>query len=199
VIKSHDPREPLHWRNSPLGPVLSAMLKPSDDTSLDSIACRIFRQFRMFVGIPSAPDKSGKQIEVRRVDYREMLREISCSCFGNGEPARLRRDDFALLTDNSKAWIVNVEGISLLEAYRNSTFVHFANGNILLRRSLESIERRLDSSMFFRANRSSIVNLGHVKQQRLSKDGGLVFALKDGKEVAFSRRQSTLFRRIRSL
>src|SRR4030095_4744480 len=115
----------------------SAMLKPSDDTSLDSIACRIFRQFRMFVGIPSAPDKSGKQIEVRRVDYREMLREISCSCFGNGEPARLRRDDFALLTDNSKAWIVNVEGISLLEAYRNSTLVHFANGNILLRRSLE--------------------------------------------------------------
>jgi DNA-binding LytR/AlgR family response regulator len=175
------------------------MLKPSDDTSLDSIACRIFRQFRMFVGIPSAPDKSGKQIEVRRVDYREMLREISCSCFGNGEPARLRRDDFALLTDNSKAWIVNVEGISLLEAYRNSTLVHFANGNILLRRSLESIERRLDSSMFFRANRSSIVNLGHVKQQRLSKDGGLVFVLKDGKEVAFSRRQSTLFRRIRSL
>jgi hypothetical protein len=37
VIKSHNPREPLHWRNSPLGPVLSAMLKPSDDASLDSI------------------------------------------------------------------------------------------------------------------------------------------------------------------
>jgi DNA-binding LytR/AlgR family response regulator len=58
---------------------------------------------------------------------------------------------------------------------------------------------RLDSSMFFRVNRSSIVNLGQVEQPRLGKHGGLVFVLKDGKEVAFSRRQSTLFRRIRSL
>ena len=68
-----------------------------------------------------------------------------------------------------------IEGISLLEACRNSTLVHFANGNILLRRSLGSIERRLDSSMFFRASRSSIVNLGHVKQPRLSKDGRSCF------------------------
>ena len=125
--------------------------------------------------------------------------EISYSYFGDGEPARLRRDDFALLTDHSEAWIVQIDDISLLEACRNFTLVHFANGNILLRRSLESIERRLDSSMFFRANRSSIVNLGHVKQQRLGKDGDLVFVLKDGKEVGFSRRQSILFRRIRSL
>ncbi|HEY5813276.1 MAG TPA: LytTR family DNA-binding domain-containing protein [Terrimicrobiaceae bacterium] len=154
-----------------------------------SICLPDFRQFRTFVGIPSGPDRGEKQIEVRRVHYREMLREISCSCFGDGEPARLRRDDFALLTDDSKAWIVQIEGISLLEACRNSTLVHFADGNVLLRRSLGSIERRLASSMFFRANRSSIVNLGHVKQQRLSKDGGLVFVLKDGKEVAFSRRQ----------
>ena len=130
---------------------------------------------------------------------REEESEISYSCFGDGEPARLRRDDFAFLTDDSKAWIVQIEGISLLEACRNSTLVHLANGDILLRRSLGSMERRLDSSMFFRANRSSIVNLGHVKQPRLGKDGGLVFVLKDGKEVAFSRRQSTLFRRIRSL
>ena len=28
--------------------------------------------------------------------------EISYSCFGDGKPARLRRDDFALLTDDSK-------------------------------------------------------------------------------------------------
>ncbi len=128
-----------------------------------------------------------------------MSREISDSCFGDGKPARLRRDDFALLTEDSKAWIVQIEGISLLEACQNSTLVHLADGKILLRRSLGRVERRLDSSMFFRANRSSIVNLGHVEQPRLSKDGGLVFVLKDGKEVTVSRRQSTLFRRIRSL
>ncbi len=79
-------------------------------------ACRTSQQFRMFVGIPSGPDKGGKQIEVRPVHYLvsgEEESEISYSCFGDGEPARLRRDHFALLTDDSKAWIVQIEGISL--------------------------------------------------------------------------------------
>jgi DNA-binding LytR/AlgR family response regulator len=61
------------------------------------------------------------------------------------------------------------------------------------------IERRLDTSIFFRASRDCIVNLSQVKQARLLQDGGLIFLLKDGKKVLFSRRQSTLFRKIRGL
>jgi two-component system LytT family response regulator len=110
-----------------------------------------------------------------------------------------RRDDFALLTDDSKGWIVRLEEISLLEACRNYTFVYSTNGNIFIRRSLASLERRLDASIFFRANRGCIVNLSHVERSQLNKDGGLIFVLKDGKEVVFSRRQSSLFRRTRGL
>ena len=36
-----------------------------------------------------------------------------------------------------------------------------------------------------------------MKQSRLSKDRGLIFLLKDGKEVVLSRRQSVLFRKTR--
>jgi two-component system, LytTR family, response regulator len=122
----------------------------------------------------------------------------SYSYFGDGEPARLRRNDFAFLANDSKAWIVRIEDIWLLEAFLNSTLVHFANGSILLRRSLGSLERRLDASIFFRANRSCIVNLSDAKPQ-LSKYERLVFLLRDGKEVVFSRRQSLLFRRTRCL
>ena len=39
----------------------------------------------------------------------------------------------------------------------------------------------------------------HVKQPRLLEDESIVFLLKDGKEVVFSRRQSVLFRKIRGL
>jgi two-component system LytT family response regulator len=109
------------------------------------------------------------------------------------------RDDFVLLTDDIKSWIVRIEDIALLEAWQNSTLVHFPDGKLLIRRSLADCERRLDSSMFFRASRDCIVNLSQVKQSRLSKDIGLIFLLKDGKEVVLSRRQSVLFRTTRGL
>ena len=68
-----------------------------------------------------------------------------------------------------------------------------------MRRSLKECERRPDSSTFFRASRSCIVNLSHVKQPRLSNDGNLIFLLTDGKEVVLSRRQTVLFRATRGL
>ena len=114
-------------------------------------------------------------------------------------PTIFSRDDFVLLTDNSKSWIVRIEDISLLEAHQNFTIAHFPNGEVLIRRSLADCERRLDSSMFFRAGRDCLVNLSQVKQSRLSKDRGLTFLLKDGKEVVLSRRQTSLFRKTRGL
>ena len=114
-------------------------------------------------------------------------------------PTIFSRDDFVLLTDDIKHWIVRIEDISLLEAHQNFTIAHFPNGKVLIRRSLADCERRLDSSMFFRASRDGIVNLSQVKQSRLSKDRGLIFLLEDGKEVVLSRRQSVLFRKTRGL
>jgi DNA-binding LytR/AlgR family response regulator len=114
------------------------------------------------------------------------------------ELATIHRDDFVLLTDDIKLSIVRTEDIYLLEAFRNFTLVHFSDGNLLIRRSLGSCERRLDGSIFFRANRGSIVNLTHVERPLLNK-GRLVFVLKEGRKVVFSRRQSVLFRKTRGL
>ena len=115
------------------------------------------------------------------------------------EPDILLRNDFVLLKDDIR--IVRIDDISVLEAHQNFTIAHFPNGKVLIRRSLADCERRLDSSMFFRASRDFIVNLSQVKQSRLSKDKdrGLIFLLKDGKEVVFSPRQSVLFRKTRGL
>ena len=115
------------------------------------------------------------------------------------EPDILLRNDFVLLNDDIKHWIVRIEDISLLEAHQNFTIAHFPNGKVLIRRSLADCERRLDRSMFFRASRDCIVNLSQVKQSRLSKDRGLIFLLMDGKEVVLSRGQSILFRKTRGL
>ena len=115
------------------------------------------------------------------------------------EPHIFHRDDFVLLTDDSKCRLARIEDIYILEAFRNATLVHFAEDKFLIPRSLVEIERRLDSSIFFRASRDRIVNLSQVKQPRLLQDGGLIFLLRDGREVVFSRRQTALFRRTRGL
>ena len=114
-------------------------------------------------------------------------------------PAIFHRDDFVLLTDDMECSMVGTEDISLLEAHRSFTLVHFPHGKLLSRRSLKDCERRLDNSTFFRASRGCIVNLSQVKQSRLSNDGNLIFLLKDGKEVVLSRRQTVLFRATRGL
>ena len=115
------------------------------------------------------------------------------------KPHIFHREDFVLLTDDSKCRLARIEDISVLEAFRNTTLVHFAKDKFLIPRSLMECERRLDSSLFFRSSRDCLVNLSQVKQPRLLKDGGLIFLLRDGREVLFSRRQGVLFRTIRGL
>jgi two-component system, LytTR family, response regulator len=115
------------------------------------------------------------------------------------ELGMLHPDDFVLLTDDVKCLIVRIEDISLFEACQNLTLVHFSDDKLLIRRTLGHCERRLDNSTFFRASRSCIVNLRHVKRSHLLQDGSLIFLLKDGKEVLFSRRQGILFRSRRGL
>ena len=130
-------------------------------------------------------------------EIRQQPNESLRSAWGH-EPFVLHRNDFVLLTDDIEVWIGRIGDICLFEAYRNKTLVHFPDGKLLISRSLSDCERRLDRSMFFRASRRYIVNLSHV--QRLHyEEGVLVFLFKDGRGVALSRRQGTIFRKTRDL
>src|SRR4029453_8577694 len=46
------------------------------------------------------------------------------------EPSILHCDDFVLLNDAIKCWIVRIENISLLEAWCNGTLVHFLDDRL---------------------------------------------------------------------
>ena len=48
------------------------------------------------------------------------------------EPSILHCDDFVLLNDAIKCWIVRIENISLLEAWCNGTLVHFLDDRLLV-------------------------------------------------------------------
>ena len=104
-----------------------------------------------------------------------------------------------LVRDGDDAWLVALQDVSLIEAAGNYVQLHFGDRRPLLLHALSALEKRLDPDHFFRASRSTIVNLGHVERFDTGVRLELIAHLKDGRTVTFSRRQSVEFRRSRGL
>ncbi|PYR61893.1 MAG: DNA-binding response regulator [Acidobacteria bacterium] len=96
--------------------------------------------------------------------------------------------------EGERCWIVNVADIRLLESEGNYTRLYFGVHRPLILRSLQALEARLDSAVFFRASRSRIMNLRWVAGVDTDVDGGLIVTLRDGPKVPVSRRQSRRLR-----
>jgi two-component system LytT family response regulator len=58
---------------------------------------------------------------------------------------------------------------------------------------LVNLEQRLDSKLFFRANRQQIINLEFVEEVDMGVGGRLHIQLRGGPEIEVSRRQARLF------
>ena len=111
-------------------------------------------------------------------------------------PTRLER---VFVRDGDRCWIVALPDIFLLESEGNYTRVHFNGQHPLIRRSLNALEAQLDPAVFFRANRQQILNLKWIEKVDLGVAGGLSVALRGGRAVEMSRRQSGRLREILSL
>jgi two-component system, LytTR family, response regulator len=101
--------------------------------------------------------------------------------------------DRVFVRDGDSCWLVRMEEIRLLQSEGNYTRIFFQNHHPLIARSLVQIEPRLDSGLFFRANRAQVVNLRWVSGIAPEGDGYSV-ALRDGPEIAVSRRQAKQLR-----
>lgn len=116
---------------------------------------------------------------------------------GSEEP--LLETDRVLLKNESRSWFAPVRSIWLLTADGNYTHVHFDDHKVLLNRSLQSLERRLPKSLFFRVSRSQIVNLKAVMEVSESYNGGIQLILTGGLGISISRRQAVVFRKQKEL
>lgn len=113
------------------------------------------------------------------------------------EPATepmLRPGDRIFLRGQDRHWFTPLSAIRLLQSEGNHTRVFFENEKPLISRSLNALEQRLPTQLFFRANRSQIVNLKWIVSTEEWFSGSLKVKLEDGTEIEFSRRQSRLFR-----
>jgi two-component system LytT family response regulator len=107
--------------------------------------------------------------------------------------------DRVFIREGDWCWFLPVREIRLLESEGNYTRIHFADKKPLIYRSLNALEERLPTALFFRVNRSQIVNVTLIENIENWFSGNLKARLRGGGEVEMSRRQAALFRERASL
>jgi two-component system LytT family response regulator len=147
---------------------LDYLLKPIDPRRLDEALSRVREQAgRSTLGADKAP--------VGLTSAQSFLQQF-------------------FVRDGDLCWMVKTEDLRLIESEGNYARLLFGPNRPLILRSLQSLQQRLDPAVFFRANRTQIVNLKWVKQMELNPDGSLIAILRNDQRVEFSRRQSQTFR-----
>ncbi len=98
------------------------------------------------------------------------------------------------IKDGEKCWLVKIGNIAHFEIVGNYTRVYFDGENPMLYKSLNQIEEKLPSTVFFRANRQQIINTNYITNLVPWFNGKLKLTMTDGTEIEVSRRQSYLFK-----
>jgi two-component system LytT family response regulator len=154
-------------------------------TAYDHHAVRAFEVNALdYLLKPIEPERLGSALE--RV--RRALGATPADSGGAGVLERL------FVQDGPRCWFVPLHEVALLQAEGNYVRLHWDKARPLLNRPLATLEARLDSQRFFRANRRQIVNLEHIRGVEVGQGGRLHALLPDGTEVEISRRQARLFR-----
>ena len=138
---------------------------------------------------------SSERLEAALGRARKALVSAKTATVSGGEPA-LRQ---IFVRDGDRCWIVRLADIRLMESEGNYTRLHFGNECPLIFRSLSAIEQRLNPDLFFRSNRSQIINLRSIEGVQNEIEGRLIVKLAKGKQVEVSRRQSLRLRQLLSL
>lgn len=99
--------------------------------------------------------------------------------------------------EGERFYWIKVREIHLIESTGNYVRLHFCNQKVLVKRSLNQLEKALDAMLFFRINRTEIINEKFIRQIRPLPNGRLGVSLQTGGELVVSVRQSAALKKRR--
>ncbi|MBM3444313.1 MAG: response regulator [Bacteroidetes bacterium] len=111
----------------------------------------------------------------------------------------LSDNDQVFVKDGEKCWFVKLSDVRLFESVGNYARLFFGPNRPLILKSLNSLEERLDTKTFFRANRKHIVNMKMIEKVEPFFNGGLLLEIRGGEKIEVSRRQTVRFKEMMSL
>lgn len=106
----------------------------------------------------------------------------------------LAKDRKIFIKDGEKRFFIQLDEIYLIESLENYTRLFFKDKKALQRRSLRQWEEMLDKNIFFRINRTEIINTQYIQEVKTTIGGRLEVKLKTGELLEVSNRQSARFR-----
>lgn len=138
-----------------------------------------------------------KAFEVSALDY--LVKPIRDERFEKAivqARQRLSKADSAgqiFVKDRQQYHFIQWSSVHLIESMDNYARIFFGDKNVFLKSSLNQLEDKLNSSIFFRINRAQIINRQHV-QTITTADGRLKITISTGAQLEVSERQSAKFR-----
>jgi two-component system LytT family response regulator len=124
---------------------------------------------------------------------REVLAEVApeaMSHFDQGDeeaPAANRYEKLINIKDRGQIFRVDVDSIERIDAAGDYMCIYTADNSLILRETMKDLEKRLDPRNFQRVHRSTIVNLGQVRQVKPHTNGECFLVLESGAQVKVSR------------
>ncbi|WPU98632.1 response regulator [Mucilaginibacter sp. cycad4] len=138
-----------------------------------------------------------KAFEVSALDY--LVKPIRDERFEKAiaqARQRLSKADPAgqiFVKDRQQYHFIQWSSVHLIESMDNYARIFFGDKNVFLKSSLNQLEEKLNSSIFFRINRAQIINRQYI-QTITTVDGRLKITISTGAQLEVSERQSAKFR-----
>ena len=102
-------------------------------------------------------------------------------------PAASRYEKLINIKDRGQIFRVDVDTIERIDAAGDYMCIYTADNSLILRETMKDLEKRLDPRVFQRVHRSTIVNLGQVRQVKPHTNGECFLVLESGAQVKVSR------------
>ncbi len=120
------------------------------------------------------------------------------------EKAKLNQDVLPMhrkifIKDGENCYFIPLSEIYFIESMDNYARLYFGDKKAMIKRSLNLLEKRLDASVFFRANRSQIINTHFIKEIHPYFNNTLLITLITGEKIEVSSRKSAKFKNWNSL
>ncbi len=103
------------------------------------------------------------------------------------------------IKDGEKRFFIALQDIYLIESLENYTRLYFQDKKALQRKSLRQWEETLDSTIFFRINRTEIINTQFIHAVEKNSKGQLMLKLKTGELLEVSSRQAVKFKELNGI
>jgi len=103
------------------------------------------------------------------------------------------------IKDGEKCYFIPLTEIYYIESLDNYARLYFGNQKAMIKRSLNLLAEKLDPKVFFRINRSEIINTHYIKEIHPHFNNKLHVTLTTGETLEVSSRQSVKFKNWNSL